>query len=257
MIDSLRPGGETFSVCRPLPPLTILADGSPSDDLTEQCEALGLRLAGQIGDTSSGYILTGAADEDAVRRGLAYPYGGFVELGMEGLLGVGLRCFETVRAGGISLSLTTRSVYALGTLELVSEAIRKTMALAPGEAAELIDICLGEAISNAVMHGNLEVPPYLRINAEGFHVFRQVMQERLADPVLSNRRIEINVMPRGDGFLTVMVSDHGQGFTLAEQLTHHVDSEAKSGRGLGLINRICASLLTEDGGRTLVMTFSR
>ncbi|WP_172822746.1 ATP-binding protein [Paramagnetospirillum marisnigri] len=202
-------------------------------------------------------LLMGNADEANVRAGLASPYGGFIELGVEGLLGVGLRCFETARAGGLALSLKTSSVYALSTLELVSQAIRTNPLLAAGEAADFVDICLGEAISNAVMHGNLDVPAHLRINSKGFQLFRQVMQERLADPVLACRRIEINVVPRGNGYISVLVSDQGRGFDLAEQLSRTVDCDAKRGRGLGLINRICSSLLTEDGGRTLVMTFAK
>lgn len=247
-----------FSICQPVRPVTLVTAGPVSEDLSRQCQALGLRFtAAPDGAAGGTEILTGPASTEAVRHGLALPYHGFIELGPEGLLGVGLRCFETARAGGLALSLTTGSAYTLSTLELVSAAVRATMAIPSDEMADLIDICLGEALSNAVMHGNLEVPAHLRIDAKGFQMFRQVMHERLQDPVLACRRIEISMVPRGDDHLVLTVSDQGRGFDLAAQLNHPVDSAAKSGRGLGLISRICASLFAEDGGRTLVMTFAR
>ncbi|RAU20695.1 ATP-binding protein [Paramagnetospirillum kuznetsovii] len=257
MIHSAPPPSEVFSICRPVRPLGLAVDGPVSEDLADQCAALGLLIGTPDAVHADERLLSGIASDDSIRRGIGGDFSGFVELGDEGLLGVGLRCFETVRSGGLAISLKTRSAYALPTLDIVCDALRDCMGLAPGERADLIGICLGEAISNAVMHGNLEVPAHLRVNSEGFQRFRQIMHERLNDPVLACRRVEINILPRGHDFIAVMVSDQGAGFNFAEHLNHTVDSEAKSGRGLGLISRICASLLAEDGGRTLTMTFAR
>ncbi len=241
--------------------VTMVVEGSVSSDMAEQCAALGLRVATAPDDRaeegSGTCLLVGEAAADAVRRGLTPPFSGFIGLGDEGLLGVGFRCFETVRAGGFSLSLLTRQTYELNTLDLLSEAIRRNMGLSDGKAADLIDICLGEAIGNAVIHGNLGIPAHLRTTSKGFERFRHVLRERLADPVLSHRRVEISVISRGPDFLTVAVSDQGHGFDLAGQLNRSVQSDAKSGRGLGLIRKICASVLGEDDGRTMVMTFAR
>lgn len=249
------------AVCRPHETtVTMVIDGAVTEDLRGQCAALGLRVATPTvgcGAAAEGCVLAGAAHVDAVRQGLAPPFSGFVELGDEGLLGVGLRCFETVRAGGFSLSLLTGQAYRLNTTELLSEGIRRNMGLAAGKAADLIEICMGEAIGNAVIHGNLGIPNHLRTTSKGFERFRHVLHERLADPVLSRRRVEINVMPRGGDFLTISVSDQGHGFDLAGQLSRGVQSDAKSGRGLAMMRKVCASLLGEDGGRTLVMTFAR
>ena len=240
--------------------LTVLVDGCVSADMAGHCAALGLRVGAVAdggGPFSGGCLLAGEADAASVGRGLAPPFRGFIELGGEGLLGVGLRCFETARAGGFFLSLQTRQAYGLNTLDLLSEAIRRNLALAPGHAADMLDICLGEAIGNAVIHGNLGIPAHLRTTSKGFERFRHVLRDRLADPVLSHRRVEVNVIARGPEFVTISVSDQGHGFDLAGQLTRSVQSDAKSGRGLGLIRKICASVLGEDGGRTLVMTFAR
>jgi anti-sigma regulatory factor (Ser/Thr protein kinase) len=244
--------------CRPesMPPLLIVAEeGGGDDDLAVQCAALGLRLGDKPVDGQP-CILAAAADDDRVRRGLAAPYSGFIELGSERLLGVGLRCFEAVRRGGVTLSLLTGSAYSLRAMELTSEVVRRDFGVAEGEAADLIDICLGEAIGNAVIHGNLGIPGHLRATQKGFQRFCQIMQDRLVDPVLSGRRVELNISSRGLGQVSIAVTDQGRGFDLASQLSRGAETDGTHGRGLGLIRRACVALHAEDDGRTLVMSFS-
>jgi len=229
-----------------------------SPDLDAQCRVLGL-VATAAAPTAGrrSMIAAGEATTDAIERGLAPPYAGFIELGPEGLLGAGLRCFDTVRAGGISLSVRTDSAYRLNVTELIATAIRRSFAIAPGEPSELMEICLAEAIGNAVIHGNLGIPSHLRTSAKGLGNFRRLTQERLADPALAGRRLEINVCARGAEAVTIAVSDQGRGFDLKGHLHRDPCADAKSGRGLGLIHKICKSVLGEDDGRTLIMTFSR
>ncbi|CUW41582.1 conserved protein of unknown function [Magnetospirillum sp. XM-1] len=231
----------------------------PSEDLAAQCRALGidLRQAVPSPDLPAAPILGGAGNTESVRTGLAGPYCGFMELGEEGVLGVGLRCFEMARGGGMTLSLQTATVYRLETLELVAQAIRSRFGEMIGNCADLIEISLAEALSNAVIHGNLGIPNHLRTTTEGFAEFQRIMHARMADPALAARRIEINVQARSADFLCVAVSDQGSGFDLTEKLAHTAKTTAKNGRGLSLIRKVTHTLHGEDGGRTLVMTFCR
>lgn len=232
---------------------------APSEDLAAQCQALGvdLRQTAPSPDLPAAPILCGEGTTEAVRAGLAAPYCGFMELGVEGVLGVGLRCFEMARGGGMTLSLQTATVYRLETLELVAQAIRSRFADVVQNCADLIEISLAEALSNAVIHGNLGIPNHLRTTAEGFVEFQKIMHTRMADPALAARRIEINVQARSSDFLCVSVSDQGSGFDLGEKLAHTAKTTAKNGRGLSLIRKVTHALHGEDGGRTLVMTFCR
>ncbi|WP_173981733.1 ATP-binding protein, partial [Magnetospirillum sp. SS-4] len=237
------------------PPLMVVVEAGGGDYLAGQCAALGLRLsdhpvAGNV------CLLAGVAEADSVRRGLRPPFGGFVELGGEGLLGVGLRCFDTARGGGLALSLTTASAYALGVMELLGEAVRRDFILADRDVADMIDICIAEAIGNAVIHGNLGIPGHLRATAKGFQRFCRIMEERLNDPVLSGRRVEINMSSNGAGYVRASVSDQGHGFDLAARLSRAAGPDATHGRGLGVIRKACSALHGEDGGRTLVMLFN-
>lgn len=236
----------------------LLVPPAPPGDLAAQCRALGvdLRYLGEGGDVPPTAILGGTGTTETVSAGLAAPYRGFMELGPEGVLGVGLRCFETARAGGLTLSLQTSTVYRLETLELMAAAIRAGFPGLSPDTAELLEISLAEALSNAVIHGNLGIPNHLRATAEGFAQFQKLMLARMGDPALASRRIEINVQSRGPDVISVAVSDQGGGFDLNAKLAHIAANTAKNGRGLGLIRKATHSLHTEDGGRTLVMNFA-
>lgn len=245
--------------CRPADRKPYLIAQAPhSEELTTQCGALGLDLRDPdaLPASPAAPILMGPGTADSVTLGLASPYCGFLELGSDGIRGVSRRCFETVRAGGLTLSLKTSTIYRLEALELMARAIRGRFAFLSSDTLDLVEISLAEALSNAVIHGNLGIPNHLRTSAEGFAQFQRLMHERLSDPDRGSRRVEINVAARGQDGLCVAVSDQGHGFDLCEKLTHSTHATAKSGRGLCLIRKAAHSLDGEDGGRTLVMTFS-
>ncbi|EME70242.1 hypothetical protein H261_09292 [Paramagnetospirillum caucaseum] len=237
----------------------LVVEAAPSEDLAAQCRALGidLRQGDMDGEAPSAPVLGGAGTTETVRAGLGSPYCGFVELGAEGVVGIGLRCFETVRGGGMTLSLQTTTAYRLETLELVAQAIRANFTGISQDTADLMEISLAEALSNAVIHGNLGIPSHLRTTTEGFIQFQKLMHARMADPTLAGRRVEINVQARGPDFIGIAVSDQGNGFDLSAKLAHTAKATAKNGRGLCLIRKATHSLHGEDGGRTLVMTFAR
>ena len=240
-------------------PPCLMVDGTVSPDLAAQCQALGIAVFSMDCDRPDNCapILAGTASPDTIRSGLASPYCGFVELGPEGIAGIGLRCLDTARAGGLTLSLQTSTAYRFETLEYLADAVRLHVCDMATESAELMDISLAEAISNAVIHGNLGIPSHLRTTTEGFAQFQRLLHKRMADPVVAARRLEINVLPQGPEFVTVSVSDQGAGFDLAKKLEHTAAATAKNGRGLSLIRKAAQSVHGEDGGRTLVMTFAR
>jgi anti-sigma regulatory factor (Ser/Thr protein kinase) len=248
------------ATCRPADrnPCLIAQEPHPKD-LASQCGELGidLRDPGSLPLASAAPILMGEGTADSVALGLAPPYSGFLEHGADGLQGISQRCFATVRAGGLTLSLQTSTIYRLEALELVAQAIRGRFGFLSPDTIDLVEISLAEALSNAVIHGNLDIPNHLRTTTQGFAQFQRLMHDRLNDPDRSRRRVEINVAARGQDSLCVAVSDQGRGFDLHEKLTHSVHASAKNGRGLCLIRKAAHSLDGEDGGRTLVMTFTR
>jgi anti-sigma regulatory factor (Ser/Thr protein kinase) len=262
----MRPNGYPDIAPHAAPRLRLFgpADGS-GEEFERHCAALGLAPsrtgtgvesgAGQADDDAP-VLLAGAAEIEALQDGLGPSAAGFLEIGASGLAGVGRRCIETARDGGLALSLTTTAACALPVVELAGLAIRRRFGMTDGETAELMEICLAEAVSNAVIHGNLEIPDHLRATRHGFDSFRRTMHERLDTPRLAARRIEINARRIERGRITLAVSDQGAGFELASLMQREVRADARCGRGLGLIRRACAQMAAEDDGRTLVMTFS-
>ncbi|WP_040566003.1 ATP-binding protein [Magnetospirillum molischianum] len=238
--------------------------GSPDEtwNFDQQCATLGLSphraaSADESEPDETPLLQAGPATIETISHSLSLPFSGFLETCPNGLAGITQRCIKTARAGGLVLSLTSATACTLPVVELISIAIRRRLALPDGEVAELMEICLGEAVSNAVIHGNLEIPNHLRATPKGFESFRQIMRERLCDQTMASRRIEVHALRDGELSFTLFVSDQGGGFNLESKLEKETRVDAHSGRGLGLIRRACARIGSEDGGRTLVMTFPR
>lgn len=119
-----------------------------------------------------------------------------------------------------------------------------------------IAMCLGEAITNAAVHGNLEVPSSLK--EESWDEFHKMVETREKMPQFGERTVTVTCHLTSESF-SVEVEDQGAGFD-TRSLPDPRDPEnllAASGRGLFLI-RIYMSQVTwnEKGNRIrMVKTF--
>ena len=189
---------------------------------------------------------------EVVDVGLAPPYSGFIEIGADGVTDVGPACLEAVEKGGLCLSLTVAGAWACCASALLSSAVSRRMG--GNRDWESIDLCLSEAITNAIVHGGLGVESLLRETPDGLSEYAQLIQERLSDPALAGKRVEVTVIPLPDGTLQITVYDRGAGFDFAAVLKREPPPGAKHGRGLALINKVARTVESRDGGRTLVVT---
>ncbi|HSV28927.1 MAG TPA: ATP-binding protein, partial [Candidatus Omnitrophota bacterium] len=189
---------------------------------------------------------------DSVLTGLMPPFSGFVDSGADIHAS---RCLDAVGKGGICLSLTTAAAYAIDPTPMLGDIVRRRFG-APEPVAQLIELGLAEALGNAIIHGNLGIDSDMRATFDGFTQFSRLMAERLEDPVLASRRVEVTLVLDASEGLTVAVSDQGQGFDIQRELSKPVESGAKSGRGLALIRKMAKAVAGADSGRTLVMTFA-
>lgn len=112
-----------------------------------------------------------------------------------------------------------------------------------------MELALHEAISNAVVHGNLQVEGMKGLSVAALERFSHDLAERMADPSFANRRVEVSVWMEDDA-VVVEVADEGTGFARPE----HIEYGA-SGRGLDLIAAIAEELQLLDGGRRIRMRF--
>lgn len=117
-----------------------------------------------------------------------------------------------------------------------------------------VRLALQEAVSNAVMHGNLCLDGRLRNSRDGLAEFTQTMQRRLDDPRFGRRPLTI-AADWNHSHLVLRVEDRGRGFKPPE-VSLPVEPRACSGRGIGQIRTLCQRVSFTNGGRRITMRFS-
>jgi anti-sigma regulatory factor (Ser/Thr protein kinase) len=235
-------------------PVFLLIDGEPPAGLAHDAAHLGLGLGPFAQGMAPGTtpVLVAVPNSDNVLTGLMPPFSGFLDIGLGGMTG---RAAEAAASGGLCLSLSTAAAYAVEPAQLVGEVVRRRFGLM-GTLPEMVELAVAEALANAVIHGNLEIRSDLRATFDGFQQFSALLTERLGDPAMAARRVDMTLAVDPVEGLIVTVTDQGPGFDIQRELTKPVDAGAKSGRGLALIRKMARSIAGSDGGRTLAMTFA-
>jgi CheY-like chemotaxis protein/anti-sigma regulatory factor (Ser/Thr protein kinase) len=117
-------------------------------------------------------------------------------------------------------------------------------------------IALGEALANALYHGNLEVSSELRQRDD--QAFCRLAAERRRLPPYRDRRlhVEVTISPSE---ITYVVRDEGPGFdvSLLPGLTDPVNLEKPSGRGMLLIQTFMDRVCHNETGNQITMVKRR
>ncbi|MHC4879651.1 MAG: ATP-binding protein [Planctomycetota bacterium] len=125
------------------------------------------------------------------------------------------------------------------------------------EKIHRITIPLHEAMTNAIIHGNLEVSSELK-EEEG-NLFSQAVAQRLTLEQYSSRSVEV-VFDVNSHRLQWMITDEGPGFDVAAKLARSESDEISllaSGRGITMMRAFMDDVYYLNGGRTVVMTMQR
>lgn len=119
---------------------------------------------------------------------------------------------------------------------------------------EHIRLAAHEALLNAVIHGNLEIPGHQRKDL-GWSGYDQLIAQREQQPPYCHRLVRIQLrLAKSSRVAELRVTDEGPGFRPSEQNSDTVpDVLEESGRGLFLIQRVMDQTAWEDEGRTIVM----
>ena len=183
--------------------------------------------------------------ENALRRSNAV-----VEIG-NGDFNLPLDLIDSFRTDAILLSMTTKSAYRFPPCVTLCNAIAEKGWLLTTQYDDVL-LAVQEALSNAVMHGNLE----LESPRGGGEIIRQYWRElrtRLEMPRLIHRRITLLATMTGTT-LSVSIEDQGKGFQRPEQ---GADNGHKScGRGGALMTCLATTVQWEKRGRRVVLTFA-
>lgn len=159
------------------------------------------------------------------------------------------RAITQAMAFDLFASFTTASVNDLHLAGRLVGAATARRALPSGMCDDM-ELALHEAISNAVVHGNLQVEGMKGLSMESLDRFSADLAERMLDPAFAGRRVEVSARFGDDG-LTFEVADEGNGFTWNRR-----DGIDASGRGLELITAIVAEATLLEGGRRIRMRFA-
>lgn len=119
-------------------------------------------------------------------------------------------------------------------------------------------LALHEALTNAVIHGNLEISSELKERSD--NAFAEALAHRAADPRYAERPVEVHFDYDGE-FGRWTFTDQGKGFDVARALARAAQSDAEaqlaSGRGILLMRAFLDDLRYELGGRRAILTLAR
>ncbi|MBF0288870.1 MAG: response regulator [SAR324 cluster bacterium] len=115
----------------------------------------------------------------------------------------------------------------------------------------IFGICINEAVTNAVVHGNLEVPSSLK--QEDWKKFEDLVDEREADPEYENKKVTI-AYHVDESQIKIEMEDEGNGFD-PSNLPNPNDPEAMlaSGRGILLIRSFMDEVSWNEKGNKITM----
>lgn len=127
-----------------------------------------------------------------------------------------------------------------------------------GSRSNKLVIALHEAVTNAIIHGNLEISSDLKESEDDS--FAQTLAERSSDPNFADRAVAIDVQFDGN-VCRWSITDEGNGFDVQTVLNkseiNETDLWLSSGRGILLIRSFMDGLDYEQGGRRAILTLNR
>lgn len=248
----------------PLRPFCVVRDRVPADMAARVAARFGVSAFDPAGPGGGGgggppvwieAVLVERADRDRLREAFGRNPFLTVELGEGGddpeALGADWLGAPAVEPG-FYLSLTTGTAYGLHCAPLVCDELARRGALPPGRRSS-VELCLHEAVANAIVHGNLGIPSATKSGPDGYRLFGRLLRERLGDPAVNRRRLDIFCRWNA-ATIAVAVVDQGCGFDSVETPAAP-DGRAWSGRGFLFMRALASGVTVTDGGRCTVLRF--
>jgi anti-sigma regulatory factor (Ser/Thr protein kinase) len=117
-----------------------------------------------------------------------------------------------------------------------------------------IALALHEALTNAIVHGNLEISSELKEQGDG--AFAEAVAARCADPRYAERSVEVCTTCDG-GWMRWALTDQGRGFDVWAVLKRLDEADGlecrPSGRGLVMMRAFVDEVRWEQGGRRIIL----
>lgn len=120
-----------------------------------------------------------------------------------------------------------------------------------------LTLVLHEALTNSIIHGNLELSSDLKERGDG--AFTEALAERAADPYYASRTVEVHIDYNGERCRWT-ITDRGKGFDVERALAHAASDDPAlmlaSGRGILLMRAFLDEVSYEMGGRRAILTLT-
>jgi anti-sigma regulatory factor (Ser/Thr protein kinase) len=164
---------------------------------------------------------------------------------------------NTIEADSTSFSIPSQLEWVGKTSERLTRRAQDCGVCDETRAGKM-NIALHEAITNAIVHGNLGVPSDLK--EQSADVFAKAVAEKAGNPQLAARRVKI-IFDFDGCECHITVTDEGSGFDFLSWLKALDDSETEepselcSGRGILMMRALADQVQFSDGGRTVRMTW--
>lgn len=165
----------------------------------------------------------------------------------------GERLNRALSAQGLFLSLRTQTAFNAELTTLICGACAKAIGLTDERRMD-IETAVEEALSNAMVHGNLDIASVLRNDPADFELYCDLVNERLATLPYADRRLELLAVWTA-GKVDIEVHDEGRGYDIGS-IQSLPQVEAKCGRGFSLIRELAQNITVGEHGRSLTMSFS-
>ncbi len=157
--------------------------------------------------------------------------------------------------GGLVVSLLTGSAFHQPLSHWLAVAAGRAFSL-NADFVTILDLVLGEALANALVHGNLGVGSDSRRDRDSFINYGHAIETRLGLPAFARRRVEISLRAEAEGGVNLAVLDEGGGFDFRRVLTCPHTPSDKSGRGLTIIRQLASRVVLAESGRRLEVTLN-
>ena len=164
--------------------------------------------------------------------------------------------FRPRAAGCLRLAVTTRSAYRHKIVRVFVAALAMRTELSRS-LRERIRTAVQEAVINAMLHGNLAMSSEGFSGLESMAASHEIIEGLLTSPQIARSLIRVEAV-WNSAILNVLVHDSGTGFKrkkmpLSEE--RHAATDAKSGRGLAILEAFCDRVAVLRGGTTIKLGF--
>jgi anti-sigma regulatory factor (Ser/Thr protein kinase) len=154
----------------------------------------------------------------------------------------------------LSLTVTTQSAYRQPIAKAFAAAIQARLCCSR-DLHQRIHTALQEAVTNAMLHGNLGLGSQPNESMEGFAASHAAIGALFECPAIARRAIRIDAI-WNTTMLHIMVRDCGKGFAENRlELSERLQNERHHGRGLLILDAFCDRVALLDGGTTIKMAF--